>query len=65
MPPIPPIPPILSHWLAPFAACFTKPAWKRVLVPGDRRRSGSRPAHRDHRVVAARAAGRDGFRPPQ
>ena len=27
-----PVPPILRHWLAPFAAFFTKPTWERVLV---------------------------------
>jgi hypothetical protein len=27
-----PVPPILMHWLAPFAAFFTKPTWDRVLV---------------------------------
>ena len=27
-----PVPPILRHWLAPFAAFFTKPTWDRVLV---------------------------------
>ena len=27
-----PVPPILMHWLAPFAAVFTKPTWDRVLV---------------------------------
>jgi len=27
-----PVPPILIHWLAPFAAFFTKPTWDRVLV---------------------------------
>ena len=27
-----PVPPILIHWLAPFAAVFTKPTWERVLV---------------------------------
>jgi hypothetical protein len=27
-----PVPPILRHWLAPFAAVFTKPTWERVLV---------------------------------
>ena len=27
-----PVPPILIHWLAPFAAFFTKPTWERVLV---------------------------------
>ncbi len=29
---MPPVPPILKHWLAPFAAVFTKPTWERVLV---------------------------------
>ena len=24
-----PVPPILIHWLAPFAAFFTKPTWER------------------------------------
>jgi hypothetical protein len=27
-----PVPPILRHWLAPFAAFFTKPTWERALV---------------------------------
>ena len=28
----PPAPDILVPWMAPFAACFTRPTWHNVLV---------------------------------
>src|SRR3954447_7450382 len=57
-----PVSPILRHWLAPFAAFFTKPTWERVLVlvtgavlaPGRRTVTA---------VLSVLGRRRDGFRP--